>query len=144
MTRDAFGEVVEGEVVAREHLGQEDYLARVRREVFDGVEDRGEQSHVEPLHAPWFEERRGVEPRERLVGLGDRRAKLRQQLFAREPPALVELAVALAQVFAPARAADYPLPQVAFEVEEEVADAVRALARAPPDLLVGQSLKTAL
>jgi hypothetical protein len=30
--------------------------------------------------------------------------------------ALVELAVALAQVFAPARAADDPLPQVAFEV----------------------------
>ena len=46
------GEVVEGEVLVGEQLGEEDDLPRVHREVFDGVEDGREQRHVEPLHPP--------------------------------------------------------------------------------------------
>src|SRR5205085_5601452 len=51
---------------------------------------------------------------------------------------------ALAPVGGAAQPADDPLPRVAFEVKQEVADAVRLLARAPPDLLVVQALEAAL
>ena len=37
-----------------------------------------------------------------------------------------------------------PLSRVAAEVQHEVADTVRLLVRAPPDLFVSQTLKTAL
>src|SRR5947207_4049174 len=53
--RESFGEVVEGEVAVGEHLRQKDYLAGVRREVFDDVEDCGEHGHVEALYSSPFE-----------------------------------------------------------------------------------------
>ncbi len=55
--RPAAGEIIEGEIVARDHFGEEDDLPRVHREVFDDVEDGREQRHVVALNLAAFEER---------------------------------------------------------------------------------------
>src|SRR5256885_10495215 len=111
--------------------------------MFDDVKDGLKRRHVATLYLSRLKQTRRFKTRERLVHFIQRPLELRQQLCARDHFARLKFQLPLATIRRAADAAHNPLPRVARQMTQQIADAVRLFARAPPSLLVSQTLQTA-
>jgi hypothetical protein len=125
--------LVEPHAIGLVRFRQQDDLPSVHGEVLDDVIDCLEHAHVVRLDESPRLQVGGGQRREYAVDVRDRLLQPIDQRRDRERRSLVELRLAVSHI---ARAADTthdPLPCVAGEVEQQVADAVRPLVRPGPD-----------
>src|SRR5262249_42098647 len=121
-----------------------DDLLRVTPKMRNTVEDRSHPSHVETLNATDFRKLPGIDTKQNSLRFLDDVFKPAYQLFFRDRPTFRKLGRTIANIGCAADAGHDPLPQVAAQVQDQVADAVETRLRPPPHLLVIQLTQAVL
>jgi len=125
--------------LARAGLDAVDDLARVVGEMLDDVIDVVEQDDFFSLDRAGLEESVGGKAFEHGGGLVHRGGETLHQLGAGKAAGRGELRGSIAVVGGAARSGNDVLAHVAGEVEEQIAHAVRGVARPPPDVFIGKA-----
>ena len=90
----------------------------------NAVEDRRHPGHVEALDASDFCKLPGIDTSQDVLRLLDDGFEPAQQLLVRDRPTFGKLGRTIANVRSTADAGHNPLPQIAAQVQDQVADAV--------------------
>ena len=125
-------------------LREQDDLPRVQREVLDHVVDRVEHRHFAPLDRKAQREITGRESGDDRIRRIERRAQRGEQCRRIGAFGRGKFRGAIALVGYAAHAAHDPLPDVALEMQQQIADAVRAGVRASPERVGRQRLQAVL
>ena len=120
--RFAAGKFIEPQILPADHLGQHDDLTRVHREMLRDVQDRIQDGNFAALDGPPFGEPRRVERRQDGVRVGHGPAEPGKQLGTRDHRALIEFLLTIPCTGGAADSADDPLPHVAAQVQDQIAD----------------------
>jgi hypothetical protein len=116
----------------------------VHREVLDGVVDGERHRDLAPARLPSLEQFFRTEASQRRVRLRQHVPQPLQQLRPRNLLSLVELLLTIPLMLgAPGDVSD-PHAGATFEVQQQIPDAVRRLARSPPHVFVAQRLEATL
>src|SRR5438105_1923220 len=121
-------------------LGDEDDLTEMQREVLDDVIDCVEHRDLSTLNAARRGQVRGGKACEHRVRLIQYALEVAEEHIGGCTVLRGELAGAVSCTRDAANAGHDPLPDVAGEVEEQIADTVRLLVRAPPKCAGGERL----
>ena len=134
------GVLVEVNGPGRAQLRQENDLAEVHGEVLDADEDGVDDREVATLDGAPFEQRLRRQRAEHTVHFIEGLIQVAQELLPRRSVRRGEFGRAMPDVRRAAHAADHPLAHVARQMQQQVADAVRLIVRAPPEGVLGQRL----
>jgi len=119
-------------------FGDEDDLPEMHREVFDDVIERLEHRQLSSLNGAQRAQIRRGETREHRVSLAQHALEIGEQPVGGRAVVRGELAGAVTSAWHGANTGHDPLPDVAGEVEQQIADAVRLLVRSPPERASGE------
>ena len=121
------------------HLRNPDDLTSVTRKVLDHVVDRFHDGRIAPLDQATLEQLARQQPAEYLVHLTQRRIQAVEHPGSGRTTARGELHVPLANIRLATDSAHEPLPHVPRQVQQQVADAIGMLVRAPPEPVSGMA-----
>ena len=129
------------QILAGACLRDQDDLTGVHAEMLDDVIDGFEDGDLITLNLAACRKVVGFDLTEHLSRRLQYRPKPVQQLRFWQHPAFVEFLLAAPLERTLADAADDPLGDVAAQVQNEIANAVRSLVRSPPEISIGEPLQ---
>src|SRR5262249_53452164 len=110
-------------------------------EMRNTVEDRRQSSDIKALDAPGLQKLTGCLSTQHRPCLGYHRLQSAHQFVFRDRPPFGKLGRTMAPIGSTTQAGHDPLPQIAAQVQDQVADAIETRLGAPPQLLVTQLTK---
>ena len=130
---------IKTEIFTRQHLRGKNDLAGVLREVFHHVVHGGNARHLIFLNRVFARESRGIERGDDSGRFFDGASKMREKVLSGMAGARSELLVTFSQIRRAAETRDDPLPNVAGEVQREIANRIFVFAAAGPDLVLREA-----
>lgn len=131
--RPAVSVIIELNPSRRVHLGEEDYLAGVHGEMLHYVEDRRQSGCLTTLDGESAAKIGLTQAGQNAIGIPQNGLEFRHEGVDARPIASRELGRPVAAHRHFTDSANYPLANIARQVDDEIADAVGVLVRAVPD-----------